>query len=415
MAADTAAPVTPIAPPAPPAAPPVVAPPAPAAPEAPPPAVAVPPAPQAPVTPPRLELGTGRQTMKAAFKQSRSERAARAAAAAANETTAAARAASEPIDTTPPSGVGLPQATTPPAEPRTEPQASTTSATDAPAPTAAPAAPLPATPEPPASPPPVAPTGVPDAPVEDFTSREWQQRFATDPTLKRVVQGIANDPQLSLADKAVRISTKVRQSEDRTVQAQQAQADLRELRQSNPDAYVARLDELDAESEADRQLAVKAGRFMAHLVDADPDDADFLAAGPQPGESPEVGLDRMRTYLAERAPVVRASLDAQARQFQAANAQAVEALKAEHTQALEALRTELNTTWQQKYDADLAQARAEEAAGRGGPPRVRFAPPGSSPSPLPTDRSEQTRLTRGLLSGAFAQTARMRDGATAET
>jgi hypothetical protein len=236
-----------------------------------------------------------------------------------------------------------------------------------------------------------------DPAAEDFTSREWRARFAADPTLERVVKGIAHNPQLSLGDKAERIHQKVAESEDRVSRAQQAQADLRDLRRTNAEAYVARLDEIEAESKDDLDLATRATRFMAQLVDVDPDDPDFVAVGPKAGEDPAVGIQRLRDFLAERSPLVKGRVSEREAAIAADHEAALASLKADHEAAVK----QLEKDWGDKLKAAVLEARAEARGQNGSPPRATVTTPPTAQQErlrLPTIRERRSLLAAGFTS-----------------
>lgn len=201
--------------------------------------------------------------------------------------------------------------------------------------------------------PPQGDQGLPD----EFRSARWQRAFQAEPGLRRTVGRIRANPALTEAQRTTQIAEKLRDGEQAADAADWREQQMRQLRDNNPQAYIAQLKADEAEAEASSQLALRITQMIAEAYEVDPTDPDFLEAGPREGDDRVEGLRRFVEYTSSKSPVVRGAVQT-----------ALEAQAGEHQKAVEALKA------QHKLDVEAALERGRSQArspyGRNGaPPR----------------------------------------------
>ena len=340
-------------------------------------------------------------------------------AAPAPAPTPAAAAPAAPVDRPGTPGVGLGQQTPPasaPAAQATDPTGNPTGApTGTPAPTEPAATPSAATGAPPsadaaapaAEKAPPSDAAKPPLPAE-FETSEHQQLYQRDPLALRTVKGIWLNPQLSEADKALRIQkyldkrqALVDQEQVRDARIAELSQQERTLRERGDAVGSARVrDELDTVARSQEQAAEWAARLIAESLDLDPADPEFLSA--------QSARD-LAALAARKSPVLEAAMgerladrEAQYQSDVATLRAELERVQAEHAAAL----AELKRATQEQIAQAREGGRAEVRAGQVGPPRMGPPAPVTPPTRMsPTTANARANLALGIRSRVERQEA----------
>ncbi len=255
-----------------------------------------------------------------------------------------------------------------------------------PAPPASPDQPIPSTPP--------ARSDRPELPPE-YATREYQDRFAADPLLRRNLLGIWGQPELSDVAKARAMEKQVDASDKRMAAARSAQDRLTQLRRSgNLQEWAKQVELTEAQEAYRQQWAQGVTQLLARTLGADPTDEGFANAGAiQPGESEELRAVRFAEWAVANSPVGRAHLATLTAALQAEHEAQIAQIRAEHEEALKSQRSRLEQEAAATAAAALAQGRGTQTAF---PPRAPGAAADGTErgaSPSPTD----IRGIRGLI------------------
>lgn len=216
-----------------------------------------------------------------------------------------------------------------------------------------------ATPE--AGPQPAAPVPERDeatATSADFKSARWLRALQAEPGLRRTVGRIQADPNLSASAKAAQLAEKLADGERAADAAEWRGQQMRDLRDANPQAFIQQLKADEAEAEASNQLALRITQMIAEAYEVDPDDPDFLEAGPRDGDDRMEGLRRFVEFTSKKSPVFKTTVVEALEAQQQAHQASVEALKAQHKLDVEAA-------------VERGRSQGRSPYGRGGaPPRT---------------------------------------------
>lgn len=217
-----------------------------------------------------------------------------------------------------------------------------------------------------------------EAPGEDFKSARWLRAFQAEPGLRRTVGRINADPNLSPAQKAAQLAEKLADGERAADAEEWRGQQMRDLRRRDPQAYIRQVEADEAEAEAGNQLALKITQMIAEAYEVDPEDPDFLEAGPREGDDRVEGLRRFVEFTSKRSPVFKATLEEALAQVKDDHAKAIEALKAQHKLDVEAAVERGRSQGRSPYGRNGAPPRTNGSGvvpvgqdeGPGGGPRV---------------------------------------------
>jgi hypothetical protein len=190
---------------------------------------------------------------------------------------------------------------------------------------------------------------------EEFQSEAWQRAFQARPDLRRTVPGIVLNANLSPAQQATQLHAKMQEGLREAQAQQERRENVQALREVNPPAYVDYLKQQEAEQAQFDLLTRQATLVMAAAAGADPDDPDFLEAGPKEGESVEAGLERLGAFFVKKGSHVQQHVQEQRAAWEQGKAKEIAALKAQ-------------------FEKDKAAA-VEQALGQARSPFGRFQPP----------------------------------------
>lgn len=192
---------------------------------------------------------------------------------------------------------------------------------------------------------------------DEFRTARWQRAFQAEAGLRRTVGRIRANPGLSEAQKAAQLAEKLSDGERAADAAEWRAEQMRRLRDENPQAFIQQLRTDEAEAEASNQLALRITQMIAEAYEVDPDDPDFLEAGPREGDDRVEGLKRFVDFTSRKSPVFKTALTAALQEQAQAHERALADLRAQHKVDLEAA-------------AERGRAQARSPFGRNGaPPR----------------------------------------------